>query len=70
MVNLNITVIQGNEDGTDSFISLDVLEREDATNIEYKIVKALEDYMFKMVESLPQIKLGETRKLLGEPYNK
>jgi hypothetical protein len=70
MVNLNITVIQGNEEGTDSMISLDVLKREDATDKEYKIVKALETYMFDMVKALPTVKLKKTRDLLTEDYNK
>jgi hypothetical protein len=69
MVNLNITVIQGNKDGSDSMISLDVLKREDASDLEYKIVKALEEYMFKMVSELPMLKLGKTRELLREEYN-
>ncbi len=70
MVNLNTSLHQGDKDGKNSYLSLDVLNREDATQMEYKLIKALEKHMFDVVKAMPQFDLKDTKTLHMMEYNK
>lgn len=48
---------------------MDVLQREDGTKLEMKVIKELEKYMFDMIKELPMLKLETTRTLAMEDYN-
>lgn len=69
MVNLTISVHQGNEDGSSSCVAIDVLKREDATALESKIIKHLEDYVWEMIKTIPNFKIKESRVLQEMPFN-